>query len=108
VADALAAGADPKMLCQTCPWTRACVTLPEMTKADVDQHISEVTDHHVEKDPASALIRTIMGVAIFGGRQNDAKVCPVFALRLKSSEGRSIAESVRTQMRAWDDSAVTT
>ena len=111
VAKALTEGADPAMLCATCPWDRNCVTPPSMTKADVDQQIAQATEQdkrHAEERTAKGQepgmpMGSLLTALMFGGRENTATVCPVFALRLRSSGGRRIADGLKDLMARWDD-----
>jgi hypothetical protein len=111
VQKALAEGADPAMLCATCPWDRTCLTPPTMTKAEVDAKIAEATDQE-DKRLAEARasgkdggfpVGAIMTALIFGGKEQSASICPVFALRLRSSGGRRIADDLKASMQGWDD-----
>lgn len=110
VQDALAAGTPPAMMCMTCPWDRNCVTPPTMTTADIDAKMTEAA-HLDEVRRASAEGRLVpptgilIAAAIFGGKDTSAQVCPVFALRLRSSGGRNIADGIRESMQAWDDAS---
>ena len=113
VSKALAGGADPAMLCATCPWDRNCVTPPTMTTADVEAQIAEAArkdDEHLAQariagvDPGLPT-GSLLTALVVGGRDTSAQVCPVFALRLKSSGGREIADSIRSSMQAWDDAS---
>jgi len=36
-----------------------------------------------------------------GGRDTAGELCPVFLLRLRDSDGRRLAEGIRSQMQAW-------
>ena len=112
VQESLQKGVDPALLCGTCPWDRYCVTPPTMTSGDVQKQLDEAkAKDEAERAearsrgeteprmPASTLI-TLLAVA---GRDTQASVCPVFALRLKSSDGRKIADSVKAQMTGWAD-----
>jgi hypothetical protein len=113
VQDALASGADPAMLCTTCPWDRNCITPPSMTSAEVEAKIKKATDEDMAKaaqaratGQAEAMpVGSLLTALTLGGRDTSAQVCPVFALRLKSSGGRQIAESVRSSMQSWDDAS---
>lgn len=113
VQKALAGGAEPSMLCATCPWDRNCVMPPTMTSADVEAKMAEATaqDEMAAKKARLAGEKPSMPVALlttalaFGGRDTSAQVCPVFALRLKSSGGRKIADSIRESMQSWDDAS---
>ena len=113
VQKALESGAEPAMLCATCPWDRTCVTPPSMTRAEIDAKIAEATAEDdkrlreaqaLGKDPGMP-IGTLMSAVIFGGRDTSASVCPVFALRLRSSGGRQIADEIKARMTGWDDQA---
>lgn len=105
VSKALESGADPSMICRTCPWTRACITPPEMTAADVKAHLAEVSKPQPDQDRKDAavgqLVGTLMGAMIFGGADTKAQVCPVFATRLRESSGRVIVDGIREQMVGW-------
>jgi hypothetical protein len=43
VSKALESGADPAMLCATCPWDRTCLSPPGMSRAEVDAKIAEAS-----------------------------------------------------------------
>lgn len=113
VQDALASGADPAMLCATCPWDRNCITPPTMSKADVDAYIAKAEREDQERAAAARLAGKdpglpagmLMTTLTFAGRDTSAQVCPVFALRLKSSGGRKMADSIRESMQSWDDAS---
>jgi hypothetical protein len=105
VAEALARGADPKLLCETCPWDRFCITPPQITKSDIGE-ASRQLQEEAGPDPMSQVMSTILVGAVFGGRDTMSDTCPVFSLRLRSSEGRVLVDSIRSQMRSWDDSEV--
>ena len=112
---ALAAGTDPAMLCATCPWDRHCIAPPVMTADEVQQHVKDAAAaDRVALDEARHLGQavgmehvsgTLMALAIFGGRHLSASVCPVFALRLRSSGGRKLADTFRAALQSWDDQA---
>ncbi len=113
VSDALAAGSDPGMLCQTCPWDRNCITPPEMSRAEVEAKLAEsmrdddrraAEARELGKAPPMPLGGLLTAV-VMGGRDTSAQVCPVFALRLRSGAGRALADSVRSAMQKWDDNS---
>jgi len=113
VKDALAAGADLAMLCETCPWDRYCITPPSMTSAEVEQAMAESKAKDEEESarkraageqvgmPVGSLLTTI----IMSGKDSQAELCPVFSARLRSSQGRSIVDGFKAQMAGWDDEA---
>lgn len=111
VQKALGGGASPAMLCATCPWDRNCVTPPEMTSTEIDQRMQEMA---AQDEARLAQARaagtepglptaTLLGAVIYAGKDTAAQVCPVFALRLKSSSGRKMADEFRNLMQGWDD-----
>ena len=109
VKEALARGADPAMLCATCPWDRNCVTPPQMTSAEVEQHIKEAGEHDERQaladGPGSQRmpVGTLLAVAVFAGKDTALQACPVLGIRLRSSDGRRLAETVRASMQGWQD-----
>lgn len=106
VSKALAGGAEPRLLCATCPWDRYCITPPTMTRADIDARMKEAEqiDARPDKDGKEKMpIGSLLTAVMFAGRDTSAQVCPVFALRLKSSGGRAIADEVKARMQGWDD-----
>jgi hypothetical protein len=121
VQEALAQGVEPSLICSTCPWSRPCIEPPEMTKSEIDKKLEEAQeqneavmkrtlgddDDHVEGRALGSLMGTLMTTMLFAGKDTQATVCPVFVTRMQGSEGRKIADSIRSQMRAWDDSEVT-
>jgi hypothetical protein len=111
VQKALSDGADPAMLCATCPWDRNCFSPPTMTSADVERQIAEATAKDAaEAERAQMLGRqaqmpvgSLMTMLIYAGKDTSAQVCPVFGLRLRSSGGRKIADTFKALMQEWDD-----
>lgn len=110
VGKALSTGADPAMLCGMCPWDRHCISPPTMTRADIDSQIADAT----RKDEQAVAERKAAGQDAFpvglllttlvvAGRDKSALVCPVFALRLRSSGGRRLADGFKETMQSWDD-----
>jgi hypothetical protein len=85
-----------------------------MTAAEVEQHVKEAaTADRIALAEARNLGRapgiedvsgTLLALSVFGGRHLSATVCPVFALRLRSSGGRKLADAFKGQMQDWDDS----
>lgn len=113
VAKALAEGTEPGMLCSTCPWDRYCLTPPTMSKADVDKAIREAgaADDKAALDavaagkPAPMPTGSLLTALLIVGRDQQAYVCPVLSLRLRSSAGRGVADGLKGQMQGWDDQA---
>jgi hypothetical protein len=111
VQKALSGGADPAMLCATCPWDRTCLTPPTMTKQEIDAHIEKASKEDEERaEQAKALGQDpglptgmLMTTLVMAGRDSSATICPVFALRLRSSGGRQIADDLKASMQGWDD-----
>jgi hypothetical protein len=111
VQNALAGGAQPAMLCATCPWDRTCITPPTMTRAEIDEQMAKAMKDDERKLaaaeargqnpglPAAALLTAIT----IGSRDTMGQFCPVFALRLRSSGGREIVDTLKASMQKWDD-----
>lgn len=107
VTDALKTGADPAMLCMTCPWDRFCISPPSMTAAEVEARMEEAKreDEHKAATARAAGKDVGMPVAVLvtamavGGRDTAAQVCPVLAMRLRLPEGREIVDLIRSHMR---------
>lgn len=107
VADALAGGTDPEMLCMTCPWDRFCITPPSMTKDEVDRQINDAKVKDDEKVAASKAEGNNPGMPVgmllmtltLAGKDTSCQVCPVFALRLRTSFGGEIVRSIRNTMQ---------
>lgn len=107
VAEALARGAAPEMLCMTCPWDRHCFGPPQMTRDEVDERIAmgERADEETARRrgrhdiPVGALV-TIIAMA---GRDTMGPMCPVFTLRLRGPRGREMADNAKDMMQRWDE-----
>lgn len=99
VSDALRNGADPAMLCMTCPWDRNCITPPAMTRAEVEERIAAAE----QKDQARGEglpVHTLMVAAMVGGADTKSSICPVLAMQLRTSEGRGIVDTLKAHMQA--------
>ena len=109
VSDALASGADPAMLCATCPWDRNCVNPPMMTASDIDRQIADAAakDKEMAKaDPSAGEMPfgAILATVIYAGKDTALQACPVLGIRLRSADGRRIADMVRSAMQSWEES----
>ncbi len=113
VQKALTSGADPAMLCATCPWDRTCLAPPTMTTGEIDAKVNEArAEDDKRRAEAQALgkppdmpVGSLMTALVFAGKDTSAQVCPVFTLRLRSSNGRQIADGLKASMQRWDDQA---
>ena len=103
VTEAMKAGTPPELICAACPWDRLCITPPSMSRADIEKQINEAKQQDADKQamsgerglPVGMLLTTLM----FAGKDTAAQLCPVFSLKLKSPEGRQVADSIRNAMR---------
>ena len=107
VSDALKNGADPSMLCMTCPWDRYCLTPPNMTAGQIEQHLakSKADDLRQAEEarargeqpgiPVGSLLTTLM----VAGKDRQAELCPVFSMRLQSPDGRKIVDELKSSMQ---------
>jgi len=84
---------------------------PTMTKAEVDAKMAEAMKQDDAKmaeaktlgREAGMPVHGLLTAVTLGGRDIMGQFCPVFALRLRSSAGRKIADRVKSAMQAWDD-----
>lgn len=107
VTKALATGADPAMLCATCPWDRNCLNPPSMTAGEVEQQIQEAVakdEQAMAAKPGSVPVGSLMTALVYAGKDTALQACPVLGVRLRSADGRKIADSVRSMMQGWEDS----
>lgn len=105
-------GTPPGLLCATCPWDRLCITPPTMTADQVKQKMDETLDEPAGNAPshpdrsAARLASSLVGALMFAGKDTQAEVCPVFAMRLSGPDGRTIADGIRSRMREWNPAEV--
>lgn len=108
VSDALAEGADPAMLCMTCPWDRLCITPPKMTRQEIedakgksrrDDEIAMEKARIEGKAGGAFPVGTLLTGLLYAGKDTAADICPVLALRLRTDEGQQIVGLVRTHMK---------
>jgi hypothetical protein len=100
------------MLCATCPWDRNCVTPPTITSGEVDQMIKDAAAQDraslaaakANGEQGAMPVATLMTAAIYAGKDTAMQACPVLAIRLRSSDGRKVAETVRSAMQSWEES----
>ncbi len=103
IREALKTGADPHMICATCPWDRTCIRPPEMTTGDVEEALDPDTIKGEAGEGEAFLYTSIVKVMTFVGRDTAAPICPVVADRLRSSGGKRIADTLRELMTSWAD-----
>jgi hypothetical protein len=101
VKHAMEAGTPPELICASCPWDRLCITPPQMTGADIDRHIKAAEAKDAERDPLkqNMPVGLLMTTLLFAGKDTTAQLCPVFSLKLRSPEGREVADTLRVAMR---------
>lgn len=112
VAKALAEGADPAMLCATCPWDRNCVNPPSMTRGEIDRQMKDAAAKDEATMAAARLAGqevplpapTLLTAVAIGGKDTALQACPVLGLRLRSADGRRLADQIRSLMQGWQDS----
>jgi len=91
------------------PWDRYCVSPPTMTSQEVQARLAEARQQDDEAravamttadsgDPAFPM-RTLLTAMTLGGRDRTAPMCPVFALRLRSSNGRAVVDHLKAYMQ---------
>ncbi len=100
VRDAMAAGTPHELICGTCPWDRLCVRPPDMTEQEVIARVEEIRQEvRRTGGDRTQITAMVTAVAIYGGRDTAGAMCPVFVARLRSPDGRQLADSIRTLMR---------
>lgn len=101
VREAMTAGTPLDLICSTCPWNRPCVDRPSMTEAEVRQHTEDMSAAAVQsgRTGRDLFMAELVATAIYSGRDQMATVCPVFAARMQTDEGRQISDAIRTHMR---------
>lgn len=108
VTKALASGADPAMLCATCPWDRNCVNPPLMTSGEINQQISAAAakdEAAMKADPSKTMpVGALLSIIAYAGKDTALQACPVLSLRLRSSDGRKLADLIRSAMQSWEES----
>lgn len=101
VTEALQAGADSHMLCETCPWDRNCLNPPQMTAGQVQAELDKVRARAVEPAPGETaprdggLMAGLLSTLMVTGRDTQAEVCPVLAVSLRTPDGRRINDVLR-------------
>ena len=106
VKDALKSGADPEMLCATCPWDRLCIEPPSMTEEDYKRQMDEATAKDDAKlaeakargEEGGMPIGTLLTAIVAGGRVDSATLCPVFSVKIRTSEGRVLSNLLKEHM----------
>jgi hypothetical protein len=103
IREALKTGADPHMICATCPWDRTCIRPPAMTTGDVEEALNPDTIRGEAGEGEGSLLVAMIKAMTFAGRDTAAPVCPVLVDRLRSSDGKRIADALRELMTSWVD-----
>lgn len=103
IREALKTGADPHMICATCPWDRTCIKPPAMTTGDVEDALDPDNIMSETGDGEGFMFAAMVKVMTFVGRDTSAPVCPVLVDRLRSSDGKRIADALRELMTSWVD-----
>lgn len=109
VSEALAQGADPAMLCMTCPWDRFCIEPPSMTTEEVKRQIDEASakdktlarEAELKGEKPAMPVGSLLTAITLGGRDTSAGVCPVLAMRLRTPDGRTIVDSLKSSMQGF-------
>ncbi len=102
IAESMKKGAPPDLICGTCRWDVTCVQAPEMTTEQVEAQVEKVAAGRPggkPLDPPSALALRLTAVAMFGERDQLARMCPVLVARLRTDDGRTIADALKATMR---------
>lgn len=95
--DSIASKVEAMVNCQTCPWDQFCIRPPSMTREEIDERMEEMGKGD---EPDRAVFGTLLGAIVFGGKDAECSVCPVFAQRLKESP--TLATRIREMMQNWE------
>jgi hypothetical protein len=91
-----------------------------MTRAEVEQRIDKIggecgTDalhssatNGPQRAAQARMVGGLLAALAFGGKDSMGRMCPVFARRLAGPGGQQLAANVRTMMRTYPDSVMTT
>jgi hypothetical protein len=101
---AMSAGTPHELICAACPWDRLCIQPPAMTSAEIDAKVKAAAAQDEAKGTHGTPATMLITAMVYAGRDTSAQVCPVFAVKLRSPEGRQIADGVRASMRGADGS----
>ena len=74
IREALKTGADPHMICATCPWDRTCIRPPAMTTGDVEEALDPDTIRGEAGEGESVLLVAMIKSMTFAGRDTAAPV----------------------------------
>lgn len=96
VSDALDRGVEPELICQTCPWDRLCINPPTMTRGEVEAQTAIPPQGATNKEINEALLK----VVIYSGKDSTSSICPVLAVKLRSGDGKAVADAVRSIMQS--------
>lgn len=114
VTDQLARGVAPEELCATCPWSRPCVSPPEVSQAEFDAAVKTAADEGravmpgsgpapgpARRDSKEIMAATMITVLAYGPRVTHGELCPVLRIRLAGMDGRAVSDSIREVMRGF-------
>jgi hypothetical protein len=106
VKKSMQAGTPLELICAACPWDRLCITPPTMSAADIDAAITEAEQKDKAKADAGQTgmpVQMLLTAIVFGGKDMTGQLCPVFAARLRSPDGRGVADTIRTAMQRFGE-----
>lgn len=100
VTQALDRGVEPKELCSTCPWDRHCVNPPTVSRAEVEAKTAPPAGLDAEDagQATKALVRGLLDLVIYVGKDRQLEACPVLAAELAGPGGCALHDAVRTHM----------
>lgn len=95
-------GVPPEVICTTCPWSRPCMSPPDISSRQVTDAIRDMEREGRKKgiNPAQAILAA---ASVYGGRDSAAQLCPVLLVRFTGPDGRRIADGMRETMRNWQE-----
>ena len=84
--------------CTTCPWNKNCIEPPTMTEDEVKAKMEEAGPKQGmdREEGEKSMMSGMLTAMFFGGKDTEAKVCPVFANALRKSP--ELSEKIKAIM----------
>ena len=85
--------------CLACPWNKQCVQPPQMTEEEVKARIGldKNPDSESKEDAEKSLFGGLLNAMMFGGKDKEAPVCPIFANALRA--GPELTQKIKDIMQ---------
>lgn len=84
-----------QMECSTCQWNKNCIEPPMLSKEEIEKMIREKTD---VEDAEKSMFGGLMTAMMFAGKDQECRVCPVFAKKL--AESPELSDRIKEIMKS--------